>query len=821
VAACNRASGIAVCTRPSHNVAVITQLSLNSRDTPLCKRNFGTISLGTVTAWAYSGHSVATLPTSSLRDTASDERVTAPDTQRQVEVAVGDLLNELAADGRWRHTHHRPARPGVINDCPQHLDPALLDRFGTAGLWRHQVEALNAVENGSHVAIATGTGSGKSLCYQLPIAQSIQDSPDPTALLLYPTKALAHDQLRSLGSRDIPLLKPCTFDGDSDRDHRQWARSESNVVMTNPEMLHYSLLPNHQRWHRFLRSLQFVVIDELHTYRGVFGSHLAHVLRRLRRLCAFHGSSPTFIFTSATIGQPAELASGLSGLPVVAVTEDAAPTSARTVALWDPEGSPAQDVGELVRRFVDRDQRTIAFCASRAGTEQVALHARAGTDRPIRAYRAGYLTNERRLIEQQLADGELMGVIATSALELGVDIGGLDVAILNGFPGTIASFWQQIGRVGRGQGASTSILVAGNDQLDQWFMAHPDELFTRPPEPAVINPSNPFVLRPHLACAAHELPLRPQDEEFWPDDLDDAVRDLVRADLVTIRNRRAVWNAPSSPASEISLRSGGAREVAIVDAGGARIGSVSGDRATSQVHPGAIYTHQGVPWRVSRLELDQHRAVVEPADGTERTAPRTTTDLAVLETYAATKSNGFDQHLGFVEVTRDVVGYRRIDSRTGQSLSQEPLDLPGDTLRTTAMWWTLPAARVAASGIDPKELPGALHAIEHAAIGLLPLFAICDRWDVGGVSTAHHADTGSASIFIYDGYEGGAGVADLGYERGGELLAATTELIAECACREGCPSCVQSPKCGNGNDPLSKPGALLLLRHALDVQHAA
>jgi DEAD/DEAH box helicase domain-containing protein len=790
------------------------------------KRSFAALAPSTVTGTAYCGHLVATSPPASLHEAAMNVHSSRSNTQRQLDssdsdLALSELLAELSADSRWRHTHRRPARPGVIAPTPDHIDPALLAAFGAPALWRHQTEAIEAIHNGHHVAIATGTGSGKSLCYQLPVAHTIHEYKDHTALLLYPTKALAHDQLRAVARSGLPRLKACTFDGDSGLDQRRWARRDANVVMTNPEMLHYSMLPNHQRWHRFLRSLQFIVIDELHTYRGVFGSHLAHVLRRLRRLCALHGSEPTFIFTSATIGEPEQLASALAGVPVTAITNDAAPTSPRTVALWDPEGSPSQDVGELLRAFVDRGQRTIAFCGSRSGTEQVAIHARAGTDRPIRAYRAGYLSDERRLVEQQLADGELVGVVATSALELGVDIGGLDVAILNGFPGTISSFRQQIGRVGRSGGASTSILVAGNDQLDQWFLANPDELWSRPPEPAVINASNPFVLRPHLACAAHELPLHPADEQYWPDHLDDAVRDLVRADLVTVRNRRAVWNGASSPAAEISLRSGTAREVAIVDQRGTRIGSVSGDRATAQVHPGAVYTHQGVPWRVRELQLDQSRAIVEPDDGAERTAPRTTTELTVIETYESVELPGFTQHLGFVEVARDVVGYRRISARTGQQLGQEPLELPGDMLRTTSVWWTCNESVIGTAGISAKDLPGTLHAIEHAAIGLLPLFAICDRWDVGGVSIAMHQDTQAASIFIYDGYEGGAGVAELGYQRGGELLAATADLIAGCRCTDGCPSCVQSPKCGNGNDPLSKSGALQLLRHVLAVPAAA
>jgi DEAD/DEAH box helicase domain-containing protein len=553
------------------------------------------------------------------------------------------------------------------------------------------------------------------------------------------------------------------------------------------------------------------------------------VLRRLRRVCAHYGSDPTFVFCSATIGRPAELAAALCGVAIEEVTDDGSPRGERLFALWNPplldDGSGARsssnvEAADLLAGFVDAGHRAIAFTRSRKGTELVAAYARrrlpAAQASAVRPYRGGYLAAERREIERELFAGRLLGVAATSALELGIDVGGLDACVLNGFPGTIASMWQQAGRAGRAQQQSAAVLVAGQDQLDQWLMSHPQEVFTRSPEPAVVNPDNPFVLLPHLACAAYERLLTGADEAYWGDALDDGVRELVLDDQLVLRDGRAYWSGRGAPAAAVGLRTGTSSEIRIVDtADAALIGTVDEARAFSLVHPGAVYLHQGRQYRVQRLDLDDHAAWATPDDCDEYTQARTDLDVTILETEQSVAVGAAGLHLGSVEVVEQVVGYQRRDTRTGESLGVEPLDLPPTRLVTRAFWYTIPDAVLRAARLGPHQVPGAAHAAEHAGIGMLPLFTMCDRWDVGGVSTAVLADTGCCTIVIYDGYPGGAGIAELGFAAGRRHLEATLEAIAACPCVAGCPSCVQSPKCGNGNEPLDKAGAIALLRAIL------
>jgi DEAD/DEAH box helicase domain-containing protein len=745
---------------------------------------------------------------------------------------ISAILASLQRDPRLVHVEHlagsgaRHARPST--PLPSAVDEA----FGRPDLWSHQAEAIDLARAGNSVAIATGTASGKSLCFQIPIAESVSGDRPATALMLFPTKALAQDQLRSITAFDIPGLVAGTYDGDNSPEERAWVRRNANVILTNPDMLHAGLLPSHDQWNNFLHRLEYVVIDELHTMRGVFGSHVAHILRRLRRLCAHYGSDPTFILTSATIGQPGQLASELCGLPVAEVTEDASPRGERHFMLWNPSAedpdsestSSNRDTAELMSTMVAAGHRAIAFCRSRKGTEVVAAEVKrrlpAKLASSVRPYRGGYLRTERREIEQALFDGSLRGVVATSALELGIDVGGLDVCILNGFPGTIASMWQQAGRAGRQSQHSLAALVAGDDQLDHWFITHPDELFNRPPEPAVINPHNPHVLLPHLACAAYELPLTPADERWWGDSLDDAIRRLVLDDLLKLRpptHRKgpaAVWAGRRRPSTGISLRSAGGDEFRIAQPDGTLIGTVDGARALRLIHPGATYLHQGETWKVTSLDLDDHVALVEPTDGGEYTQPRASTDIEILVTDQHRAIGGAELCLGEVLVRSTVTGYRRFNTYTGEQLGVHDLDLPPSELITRAFWYILDPSTLERAGLTPISSPGALHAVEHAAIGMMPLFTICDRWDVGGLSTPLLHDTGEATIVIYDGYPGGAGIAELGFEAGARHLEATLELIESCECVDGCPSCVQSPKCGNGNDPLDKHGAIALL-HAI------
>jgi DEAD/DEAH box helicase domain-containing protein len=774
----------------------------------------------------------------------------------------------------------RAARDGRLkSELPDRVGAAL-QRSGIRSLWSHQAEAIDLARSGQSVAVATGTASGKSLCYQAPIAEATTDPIHPgTALLVFPTKALAHDQLGALAGLGLDGLVPAAYDGDCSPEERAWARRHANAVLTNPEMLHCALLPHHGRWATFLMRLRYVVVDELHGFRGVFGSHLAHVLRRLRRLAAHYGSSPTFVFGSATIGRPGKLASDLCGLPVAEVLDDGSPRGERVLALWNPplvspyceyEGdvdagagagvgagadglagtggafeerasaqrpgtatdaasfrrSPHGETAGLVAELVADGRRTIAFCRSRRATEVVAADVRRrlppDLGRRVRPYRGGYLAEERREIEAELFGGRLDGVVTTNALELGVDIGGLDACVLDGFPGTIASFWQQVGRAGREQRESLAVLVGGEDQLDQWLMSHPTELVTRPPEPAVINPANPFILGPHLACAAFELPLTHRDERYWPDLLDDGVRELVQDDALKIRapsggrnGPAAVWAGRGFPARGVGLRSGSANEFQIVRADGTPVGTIDEGRAFEMVHPGAVYLHLGQSYLVVDLDLHDHAALVEPCDDDTYTMARTDTTIQVRRVDAARVVGRARLHLGEVEVTAQVTGYERRSSVTKQVLGREPLDLPPSRLVTRAFWYVIDPSVLLDARVDPAAWPGTLHAAEHASIGILPLFTICDRWDVGGVSTVHLADTGGPTIVIYDGYAGGAGIAELGFEASDRHLAATLEVIEGCRCATGCPSCVQSPKCGNWNESLDKAGAAALLRTVL------
>ena len=723
-----------------------------------------------------------------------------------------DVLRALGTDGQLVELRRLPGRAASFADVARPFPPPVASRLPP--LWSHQAEALDCIRAGRSVALATGTASGKSLCYQAAVAEAALCG--GTALLVFPTKALAQDQLRALGACGFEGVVPVTYDGDSSPAERAWARRNANVILTNPDMLHAGILPTHGRWASFLSRLRYVVLDELHTLRGVFGTHVAHLVRRVRRLCAAYGSSPVFVCCSATIGSPAELASSITGLPVTPVVGDASPAGTRVFALWQPSSASAHvETARLLAALVSSGRQAIAFTRSRRGAEVVAAHAQASVGPCVRAYRGGFLASERREVEEALWSGTVRGVAATNALELGIDVGGLDACILDGFPGTIASMWQQAGRAGRARQESLAVLVAGEDALDQWLMRHPTEVFTRQPEPAVVNTANPFVLEPHVACAAYERPLEAADRDLWDGELDVAVRSLVVSDQLAVRGERVVYAGRGFPAWEVGLRSGTSAEFQIVDGDGRLIGTVDEGRAFDAVHPGAVYLHQGLHYRVARLDLADRVAWVEEADGREWTQARTTTDLAIVEEERSEKVGRALLSLGRVDVAQQVVGYQRRAAGTGEVIERCPLDLPPTHLATRAFWYTLHSGVLDDAGVGPREAPGALHAAEHAAIGMLPLFTICDRWDVGGVSTAFHGQTGEAMIFIYDGYVGGAGIAELGFASGARHLAATLAAIEGCRCEAGCPSCVQSPKCGNWNEPLEKAAAVALLRAVL------
>ncbi|HEX3787607.1 MAG TPA: DEAD/DEAH box helicase [Pseudonocardiaceae bacterium] len=751
------------------------------------------------------------------------------------------LAGVPADESPLTHVAELPERIVQHADWPEWAPTEVVDRLRAGGVerpWTHQVDAADRARAGQHVVLSTGTGSGKSLAYQLPVLSALTADPKATALYLAPTKALGADQLRSIRTLDVPDVRAAAYDGDTPTAERDWVRGYSRWVFSNPDMLHRGILPQHARWSRFFRRLAFVVVDECHSYRGVFGSHVALLLRRLRRVAAHYGAQPVFLLASATVADPAGSATRLTGLPCVAVTEDGSPRGGRTVALWEPpllpdltgeNGSPVRrsagsEAGRIMADLVIEGARTLTFVRSRRGAELTALTARrlltdvsASLGRRVAAYRGGYLADERRALERALDSGELLGVASTNALELGVDITGLDAVVVAGYPGTLASFWQQAGRAGRSGDDALVVFVAREDPLDTYLVHHPAAILDRPVEATVLDPANPYVLSPQLACAASELPLTEADlADFGGAGARAALDELVAGGVLRRRPTGWYWTSRERPQARVDIRGSGGEQIAVVEADSARmLGTVDPGSACWLVHPGALYLHQGVSYVVDELDLDAGLAMVHAQDPDWTTSPRDVVDISVVRTETRQDFDGVSLCLGEVDVTAQVVGYlRRLP--TGQILDQVPLDLPAQTLRTRAVWYTvrgdlLCGGAPGGAGLLPAHIPGALHAAEHAAIGLLPLFATCDRWDIGGVSTALHADTGEATVFVHDGHPGGAGFADRGYAALVPWLAATREAISACECPTGCPSCVQSPKCGNGNEPLDKAGAVAVL----------
>lgn len=767
-----------------------------------------------------------------MSDARRSVRFEMIDTSLTTAQRIDVLVAELTDDPRCRHVLSLPAVAATHAPTPTALSAELGTYVPEAGLWSHQAAALDQALAGQSLCLTSATSSGKSLVYQLAIADAaVSDPGAATALAIFPTKALAYDQLRSMTTFEPVGVIPATFDGDLGRDERAWVRSHANVILTNPDMLHYALLSNHRRWATFLKRLRYVVVDEMHLFRGVFGSHVAHVLRRLRRLCAAYGSDPVFIFCSATIGEPARLASDLSGLEVTDVSDDGAPRATKTVVLWNPRdldpdgswnvvGSHHADVVNLATRCVDADLTSLVFCRSRRSVEITAARLAEAVsperaDR-IRPYRGGYLAAERRQIEADLAEGRLDAVVATSALEVGVDIGAADTAILSGVPSTISSMWQQIGRVGRRDEPSLAVVVGGDDQLDQWVMRHPSDTLSRPPERAVVNPANPQILDAHLAAAAFERRLDRGDEEFWGDDLDDAIMRGVRNGSLAVRtvggDVAAVFDGEGRPAHRIGLRSAGGGEVSIRTAGGELIGTIEAARAPSTVHEGAVYLHHGRSWRVTELDLDDLRATVVPDPGETTTQTTSRSQVRLLDIDDQRTGTSLSAFVGPVEVTEQVTGYREMVISNREVVDKRRLEMPEHVLPTRAFWYVFEPELLGRAGVDALSAPGTLHAVEHAGIGILPLFAICDRSDVGGLSTATHPDTGAPTIIIHEAASGGVGISELGFTAGERHLAATLSVIERCPCSAGCPSCIQSPKCGNLNEPLDKAGAVSLLR---------
>ncbi|WP_078510386.1 DEAD/DEAH box helicase [Streptomyces himastatinicus] len=759
--------------------------------------------------------------------------------------AVLDRLGTGAGRGaRITHTEHLPPRLGSHADWPSPIRPEVIDAIRAAGIerpWTHQARTAAHALRGESVVVATGTASGKSLAYLAPVLSTLLDgSEEPsgrgtTALYLSPTKALAADQRRAVADLTAPLgtgVRAAVYDGDTPVEEREWVRQYANYVLTNPDMLHRGILPGHPRWSSFLRALRYVVIDECHTYRGVFGSHVAQVLRRLRRVCARYGSSPVFLLASATSADPAVAATRLTGVPVAAITEDSSPRGEVVFALWEPpltelhgeQGAPVRrtataESADLLTDLAVQGVRTVTFVRSRRGAELIALIAQerlAEVDRTlpdrVAAYRGGYLPEERRALERALHSGDLLGLAATTALELGMDIAGLDAVVLAGYPGTRASLWQQAGRAGRtGQGA-LAILVARDDPLDTYLVHHPDALFRQPVESTVLDPDNPYVLAPHLCAAAAELPLTEADLDLFGPATEELLPQLEQRKLLRRRATAWHWTRRERAADLTDIRGEGGSPVQVVEAATGRLlGTVDASAAHTTVHEGAVHLHQGRSYIVRQLDLEDSVALVEEASPPYSTTARDTTAISILETTTEIPWGDARLCFGSVEVTNQVVSFLRRKLITGEVLGETKLDLPPRTLRTRAVWWTVTEDQLEDARVHPQALGGALHAAEHASIGILPLFATCDRWDIGGVSVPLHPDTLLPTVFVYDGHPGGAGFAERAFHTAARWLTATREAIAVCECEAGCPSCIQSPKCGNGNDPLDKRAAIRLL----------
>lgn len=745
-----------------------------------------------------------------------------------------ELLEALAGNadpGQLAHVHHRAAVDPTYGDWPRWVPPAVdaaVRGSGITQLWSHQSLTAELLWAGEHVALSTGTASGKSLGYLLPLLSAAHDGASAingrgaTAIYLAPTKALAADQLTRIEALAIPGIRAAALDGDTPYDERRWIREHANVVLTNPDLLHHTLLPGHERWAPFLRRMRYVVVDESHVYRGVLGSHVAAVLRRLRRISARYAADPVFVLASATMADPGRHASDLLGLPVRPVTQDGSARGAATYAFWRPgaradgEGpvSAVAEAGRLMRQLVAADIQTVTFARSRVGVEVVADLVRRSLDvgpDQVAAYRGGYLPEERRALEAGLRARTLTGIAATNALELGVDISGLDAVVMAGWPGTRASFWQQAGRAGRRGGAALVLLVAGDDPLDRYLLDHPAAVLGAPVERAVLDPANPQVLMPHLLAAAAELPLTPDDETYFGSGMVPLLDSLVERRLLRRRPKGWFWADEGRPTDLFGLRGTGEQAVRIVESRTGRVlGTVDGDRSHGAVHEGAVYVHQGEAHVVTRLDLQDGSAHVVRGDPGWSTQARSVSAFDVL-TVDETQSFPVAQLcFGTVQVREQVTSFlRRLPS--GEVIGEHGLDLPERSMTTRAVWWTAALDPLLDTGLTLGDLPGALHAAEHASIALLPLIAQSDRWDVGGVSTILHPDTELPTVLVYDGHPGGAGFARRAFDRGAEWLTATRAAILACECAEGCPGCVHSPKCGNGNQPLDKAGAVQVL----------
>ena len=736
------------------------------------------------------------------------------------------------------HREDIPPRSATYAELEKPLSPDLqrtLESLGIHSLYSHQTAAINSARSGENVIVATPAASGKSLCYHLPVLDSLLQERASRALYLFPTKALAQDQYKHIeqlvpeGSR----LRPGIFDGDTPAQDRAKIRRQARIVLSNPDMLHLGILPNHRSWYQLLRGLRYVVLDEAHVYRGVFGSNVANVIRRLRRLCRRFGSEPQFILCSATLSNAGEHAERLVGLPFRVIEEDGAPFGGKDFVFWNPpmvdkslgtRRSTSSEAAQLLAELLRRQARTLAFVRSRRMAELLYVFVRdqlsessPGIVKRLAPYRAGYLPEDRRRIERDFFEGRLLGLTTTNAMELGIDIGDLEATILCGYPGSIASTWQQAGRSGRSGERALTVLLALDNPLDQYLMRHPETFFSKSHESARISPTNPYVLKPQLLCAAYEAPLTAEDGELFDADLSVHARDLEEEGFLHSRTGR--WHLDPEvtyPAQDVNIRSTSANFFTLVEQdSGVVLETVDESSAYLELHPGGIYLHQGEAYLITDLDIASHTAYAARTDAPYYTRVRDLTETRVLSVFQKKPAGTTTVYLGEVSVTTTVIGFARKAHFTNEVLGEERISLPPQSYNTVALWFDIPPDTLAQVHAERRDLAGGLHAMEHAAIGLLPLFALCDRNDIGGVSTPLHPDTGLPQVFIHDGQPGGVGIAEHGYEVIEDLWKATLDAVSRCPCRSGCPSCIHSPKCGNNNQPLNKVVALLLLHDIL------
>ena len=756
-----------------------------------------------------------------------------------VETFINDVKAADWYDAQLVHWEKISGRDSIVGELNCLLSDETMEALGDIGVhsfFYHQAEAINAIQDGHNVIVSTSTSSGKSLCYNVPIVEDLCSDKSKKALYLFPTKALSQDQSRGL-DRITTLhsnLRHDIFDGDTPATDRTEIRKRARIVITNPDMLHLGILPNHRSWHTFFKGLKYVVVDEAHIYRGVFGSNFSNLMKRLRRICASIGSVPQFIFCSATISNPREHAKNLTGLEFELIEVDGSPSSGKDFIFWNPSTidsaigsrrSTNWESAKLTTQLLRKQIRSMTFVRGRRQAEVVHLYVRDNLSRvdpskveKLAPYKGSYLPEDRRLIEKALFDGSLLGLITTNAMEVGVDVGELDATVLTGFPGSIVSTWQQSGRGGRGASDSMSVLVASDDPLDQYLMKHPEAFFRKDFEHARISPNNPYIQKPHLLCAAYELPLSMSDTNFFGPDMLWNVDELVKEGQ--LRVKQSYWHISpevSYPAQKINIRSVGQRIYTLVDeVSGAIIETIDEIGAFLQMHPGGTYIHQGVSFLVTDLDIESLTAYCVEVDLSYYTEARDFTETRIINEHRCRVAGNTVVHIGEVNVSTQVLGFRKKHRFTEMVLAEENVSLPKLNYKTVSLWLDVPQKALDYIRYHNLDLAGGLHAIEHAAIGILPLFAMCDRSDIGGVSTPIHPDTGRAQVFIHDGHIGGVGISELGYEEAEKLIETTLEVVTECDCTEGCPGCVQSPKCGSNNEPLDKDVARIILKEMLN-----